>query len=685
MGSVSTQVTLAKERDNATFDPNLMDLFINGEAWVNTRNKILDVVRKQPEIFDMSDIYFLNREGEVEKLLKQEKRVAELIQQKKLTDDDAMAITYIQDASGPYRLHRGMFMPTLERQATDEQKKAFLEKARNYEIIGCYAQTEMGHGSNVRGLETTATYIQETDEFEVDSPTLTSTKWWIGGLGVAATHACVMAQLIIKNKNYGVYPIVVPIRSTVDHKPLPGVSVGDHGPKMGFNGVDNGFVNFDKVRVPRFNLLQRYITVDNQGNVTIPSDVDPRVTYSTMVYVRSNIVNIMGKELSKAVTIAVRYTSVRRQFGDDPNKSENPVLDYPIVQYRLIPLVAKTYMMLGMSHEFYANYERCRMAIEKNNDFSLLKEMHAVSCGLKKWCSDTTVYGIDTCRHVCGGHGFSLFSGLNTAFANLYPNIIWEGDNFVLAQQTARYILKVAENSMNSSPIESDDPTSQIFKKFKYDLPKRKISNNKLWNSEITPQTVVSNEQLLLNILAYKVAHQAYTLATKINVDKQSWNDSLVAVQILSTVYSEYMLCHYFYKHLGKLSQFNKPESDKLASPLSTLMKIGALGFLLRNTGELYDLPEETRISNHKIIDGLETEYLNLIKSARKIAVPLVDALGIPDEKLNSSLGRYDGNVYEDYMTRALSEPLNREKMGDELREQIFKRYIEPVTKYAKL
>ena len=109
-------------------------------------------------------------------------------------------------------------------------------------------------GSNLSGLETTATYIPESDEFEINSPTLTATKWWIGGLGVIATHCILQAKLILKGKDYGPHPFIVPVRSLENHEPLPGVTVGDIGPKLGFMGIDNGFVRYNHFRIPRENM-----------------------------------------------------------------------------------------------------------------------------------------------------------------------------------------------------------------------------------------------------------------------------------------------------------------------------------------------------------------------------------------------------------------------------------------------
>ncbi|KAJ1931532.1 hypothetical protein GGF37_007365, partial [Kickxella alabastrina] len=123
-------------------------------------------------------------------------RLIQLMHQGVLTAEEIPIADMILDLNGPFGLHRAMFIPTLQNQATEEQRRVFLEPALRYEILGCYAQTEIGHGSNVQGLETTCTFIPETDEFDVHTPSVSACKWWIGSLGVTATHAMVMAQLI---------------------------------------------------------------------------------------------------------------------------------------------------------------------------------------------------------------------------------------------------------------------------------------------------------------------------------------------------------------------------------------------------------------------------------------------------------------------------------------------------------
>lgn len=164
----------------------------------------------------------------------------------------------------PLGLHDYMFLITLRNLCDDKQVKTILEPSERGEILGCYAQTELGHGSDVQNLMTTATYDPSNQTFIINTPETKAAKWWIGDLGVYCTHACVFAQLIIKNKKYGVHGFVVPIRDK-DHKPFPGIEVGDIGPKMGFNCKDNGYIIFNNYRIPRENMLMKYHKVSPEG------------------------------------------------------------------------------------------------------------------------------------------------------------------------------------------------------------------------------------------------------------------------------------------------------------------------------------------------------------------------------------------------------------------------------------
>jgi acyl-CoA oxidase len=109
----------------------------------------------------------------------------------------------------------------------------------------------------------------ESREFDIHTPTLTATKWWIGGAGQTATHAVVFARLITPaDGDVGVHSFIVQIRSLVDHKPMKGVKVGDIGKKMGRNGLDNGWIQFNHVKIPHDQMLCRYASVSMEGKVS---------------------------------------------------------------------------------------------------------------------------------------------------------------------------------------------------------------------------------------------------------------------------------------------------------------------------------------------------------------------------------------------------------------------------------
>jgi len=84
-------------------------------------------------------------------------------------------------------------------------------------------------------METTAVYDAKTDEFIINSPSITAAKWWPGGIGLFCTHAIVFANLILDDQPVSVVPFIVQLRDTETFKLLPGVKAGDMGPKMGYN------------------------------------------------------------------------------------------------------------------------------------------------------------------------------------------------------------------------------------------------------------------------------------------------------------------------------------------------------------------------------------------------------------------------------------------------------------------
>ena len=205
--------------------------------------------------------------------------------------------------------------------------------------MGAYSQTEIGHGSDISGLETTATFDADTDEFIIHTPSIKATKWWPGSVGCYATHSVVMAKLIIDGNEFTVAPFIVQLRSLEDFSLLPGIKAGDMGPKMGYNSQNNGWCTFDHVRIPRNQMLMKHVSVDREGTFSVEGDL--RALYTTMMDIRLQLMNHSSSMIARAVLIGLRYSAVRRQFKNtDGSKVETKLLDYQTQQEKLFPKFA---------------------------------------------------------------------------------------------------------------------------------------------------------------------------------------------------------------------------------------------------------------------------------------------------------------------------------------------------------
>ena len=174
------------------------------------------------------------------------------------------------------------WIETITSQGTKEQQQKWIPPARELKLLPAFAMTELGHSSFLRGAETIATFDEATDEFIIHSPTLTSTKCWQGFAGVSATHALVLANTSLKQqKHAGIQTFVVPLRDPQTGLALPGISIGDMGPKIGLNAMDNGWIQFDHVRVPRENMMMRWAVVERNGDFAAPPN--PAIAYASTI------------------------------------------------------------------------------------------------------------------------------------------------------------------------------------------------------------------------------------------------------------------------------------------------------------------------------------------------------------------------------------------------------------------
>ncbi|KID84482.1 acyl-coenzyme A oxidase 1 [Metarhizium guizhouense ARSEF 977] len=641
------QELLEQERAKSNVNVDQLAEFLHTSQALERNARILEILQSHP-VFDKSQNYFNGRIERIEAALARGKALRQLSVKHQWDQDEYTVANDLISEPTPYGLHATMFMKTLQEQGTPEQHKVFLEKAQNYEYIGCYAQTELGHGSNVRGLETTATWNQQDKTFTIHSPHLTASKWWIGSLGKAANHAVVIAQLIIDGKTYGPHPFVVQIRDLKTHQPLPNVHVGDIGPKFGYNTMDNGFLLFNKVKVPHISLLSRFSGVDPEtGKYIRPQN--PALVYGTMTYIRSTIVLQSGSVLARGVTIAVRYCAVRRQFQDRDSTNdelgENQVIDYTMVQHRLLPLLAATYALhftgRAMLRLYNENQKRLASPSSKSSH-DILPDLHATSCALKAFSSTVAAEGLEVCRRACGGHGYSAFSGIGSWYADYLPTVTWEGDNYMLTQQVARYLLKSARAVLKGKPPSND--ISSVLAEFK---ARQDIG---------AAFDILDNDEDLVKAFAWRVAFLTFEALKHRDEEKQAWNSLLIDFWRLSTAFAQYLIVKNFYETLQDQATTSSLD-PATTTMLRSLFHLFALNYLQSHASEFFTSGASTV---RQIQLARTKRTLSLLKEIRPHAVKLVDAWKFSDWQLDSSLGRYDGRVYEDMFHRASEvNPLN--------------------------
>ena len=513
-----------------------------------------------------------------------------------------------------------MFLPTLETQTTEEQKQQWLPKAYKKQYLGTYAQTEMGHGTFLRGLETTATYDPNTEEFVLHTPSVSAMKWWPGGLGKTTNSAVVMAQLYSQGTNNGMAAFFVQIRDLDTHQSLPGVTLGDIGPKMGYNSAENGFLSFNHFRIPRTNMLMKNSEILKDGTFRRKTQLK-KATYGTMTMARTNIVNECANSLSAAMTIGIRYSAVRRQSELKPGAPEPQVMDYQTQQHKLYPYLAMAYGFRFVAKELFELYFK-GMAGVKSGDDTLIPELHALSSGLKAYTADMSALGIEQARFSCGGHGYSHASGLPKIYTMSVPASTYEGENSVLKLQASRYLMKSWRQASSGQRLSGSvaylstkaNKTSQIDKSFRLDALIDAFEHRA--------------RRIIMETAGFLGQMQAEGIE---EYDARNLNG--VRLARCSTAHCEMFVIRAF---VGAITKITDPAIAKVMTQLCQLLAAYSIS---NNAG---DFMEDGYMSRAQLQLVRERE-VSILADLRPNAVALVDAFDYPDRILHSVLGRYDG------------------------------------------
>ncbi|XP_030763359.1 peroxisomal acyl-coenzyme A oxidase 3-like [Sitophilus oryzae] len=540
----------------------------------------------------------------------------------------------------------------------DEDLQEIRKQSEQGKISGCFILTEIGHGTNVKGIRTRATYDKESDEFIIHTPDFEAAKAWGGGLGNAATHALFFAQLYVDGKNHGPHIFLAPIRHPDTLLPYPGVTVGDMGEKIGLNGVDNGFLIFNNYRVPRKYLVNKTGGVTSQGTYSTPFESpSQRFAASLLALSGARVGVIISSETlgGHAVTIAVRYSGVRRQFG--PQDEEIPILEYQTQQYRLLPYLASVYVFKVFSRYLKGIFNE-HVRIIKQGDIhdyiSMLGiEIHVITSAAKPLYTWIMRDAIQSSREACGGHGYLKAAGIGNLRNDQDAALTYEGENWVLNQQTSNFLLKIwpsiLEGTTLAFPVNSGDYLNDainILNTFKFS------ANNfeELYRLDVILDTF---KWLVCYLLKRTYDKRQELLQNGANKFDAGNNIQVFYAKRLSTAYIQHFI----------LKKFEEKILSCLDTSLKTVLERILLLYGLFSLDKYLDvLYQGGFIAGDRPASLIQDGITEMCSRLKNDAVSLVDAIAAPDFVLNSVIGSSDGQVYHHLENALFSSPYGTER-----------------------
>ncbi|MDT0632144.1 acyl-CoA dehydrogenase [Rubrivirga sp. S365] len=517
----------------------------------------------------------------------------------------------------------GLWGGSVQQLGNEEQRRELLPAIGRGELLGAFAMSERGHGSNVRDLQTTATFDREADEWVIDTPTDHDHKEWIGNAARDGRMATVFAQLVIDGEGHGVHGFLVPLRDE-GGAVMPGIRIEDSGHKMGLNGVDNGRVWFSDVRVPRTALLGRYASVSPEGVYSSPIPSAGKrffVMLGTLVGGRIAVGAAANSAAKAGLTVAVRYGARRRQFGP-AGGPEVVVLDYLSHQRRLLPLVATSY---GLNFALHALAEDFA-ALDADAD---TREVEGRAAALKSMASWHATRALQEAREACGGEGFRWSARIAHRKADSDIFTTFEGDNTVLQLQVAKGLLggyRQEFEDLNAWGMlrylreQADVRLGEV-----NPLARRNTDEAHLLDPAWHRTLFERRERTLLVQVAAR-------LKGRIDRGDDSF-DAFVEVQdhllTLARANAERLVLEAFQDAVERV------EDAQLQNTLRLTCALYALEHVERDRGWFL----EQNLFDGPVSKAIRTQVNALLGRLRPVAVELVDAFGIPDELLGSEIG----------------------------------------------
>ncbi|KAK0407614.1 hypothetical protein QR680_003492 [Steinernema hermaphroditum] len=628
------QDVLNECRQKASFDWRKLKIFMEGEESIEFCNRIAGLLQNDP-VFDHQWQTLTQKQAEEVT----HKRWSKLVDYdvfdskhgvplnlKKIGDFVKTVEYYDAGLAIRYMLGSISVAIILMSQGTAKHKPLVDALLQN-KIVGCLCLTELSHGSNTKSFQTEVTY--ENGELVFNTPNMESIKCWSANLATSATHALVFGQLIVNRVCHGLHAFVIQVRNLHTMEPLPGITIGSVGEIVGsWNGVSTGWMEFRNFRTSVNAMLDRNCNISSDGTYTSKfknPNLQHAAVLGALAFNRIAVIMKGAIACELAAVIAIRYSMVhgtRRQFG--PNQHEEILLP-PARTHRMFPILASAYVIAMFHRKLNDHFNNYTMRVVQGEQTKILaelaKEIHVLSTVCKAVSTWMGNRALSEARLACSEHGFLKSSRLNDLRDDMDPSQTYEGDNYLIVQQAAYYLMDMARKESPDSPLGS------------VQFLKQKIDNFSGFTED-----VLTAYKWLIHYLAREGIR---CVQSSVQAGKSPFyarnNAQMYYIQPLATAFAEYTM-------LNWNIETSAQAPDDLQDVLRKICTIFALTNLEKYLSFLYIGgycvgPEFGRT--------IQAELFNKEDELSGDAISLCDVIAPNDFLLHSILGSSDGRVSE--------------------------------------